>query len=114
MNSVLRGTANVPLKWNQFFQYLTYGLDSRRWKSDTKESRIQYSQDVIFTASSERKLPSKHLKLGVVLKSATSSRKGAEILNRYEHFANYHAVKEIETELKFDATSEIQMKNQME
>ena len=63
------------------------------WKSDAKQCRIQsISQDVIFAASSEHKLPSKHLKLRVALKSLTGSRKFVEMLNRYGHCANFHTV----------------------
>ena len=54
------------------------------------------------------KLPSKHLKLGVALKSLTGSRKVIGILNRYGHCANYHAVEQIKKELTFNGT-EIQM-----
>ena len=43
------------------------------------------------------------VKLGVALKSLTDSRKLIEILNRYEHCANYHAVEDIKTELTFNA-----------
>ena len=100
IDSVLHGTTNVLPKLSQFFQYLICHPDSRRWKSDAKQRRIQsISQDIIFAASSGFKLPSKHLKLGVVLKSLTGSRKVVEILNRYGHCANYHGVEEIETEL---------------
>ena len=84
IDSVLHGTTNVPLKLNQFFHYLNCGPDLRRWKSNDKQHHIQsVSQDIIFAASSERKLPSKHLKLAVVLNSLTGSRKVVEILNRY-------------------------------
>ena len=54
------------------------------------------------------KLPSKHLKLGVALKSLAGSRKVIEILNRYGYCANYHAVEQIKKELTFNVT-EIQM-----
>ena len=112
IDSVLYGTTNVPPKLSQFFQYLICGSDSRRWKSDAKQRHIQsISQDVIFAASSGCKLPSKHLKLGVALKSLTGSRKVVEILNRYGHGANYHAVEEIETELM---QQKLKWKHQME
>ena len=56
---MLHGTTNVPPKLNQFFQYLICGPDLRRWKSDTKQCRIQsISQDVIFATSCGPKLPS--------------------------------------------------------
>ena len=77
----------------------------RGWKSDIKQCCIQsISQDVIFATSSGPKLPSKHLKLGVALKSLTGSRKVVELLNHYGHCTNYHAVEENETELTFSAT----------
>ena len=65
--------------------------------------------DVVFAAFSGCKLPNKHLKLGVALKSLTGSRKVVEILNRYGHCAKYHAVEE--TELTLNAT-ETQMETQ--
>ena len=105
IDSVLHGATNVSPKLNQFFQYWICGPDSRRWKSGTKQCRIQsINQDVIFAASSGRKLPSKHLKLGVALKSLTDSRKFVEIFSRYGHCANYYTVEEIEAELTFNAT----------
>ena len=104
-DSVLHGATNVSTKLNQFCQYWICGPDSRRWKSGTKQCRIQsVSQDVTFAASSGRKLPSKHLKLGVALKSLTDSRKFVEIFSRYGHCANYYTVEEIEAELTFNAT----------
>ena len=104
IDSVLHGTTNVPPKLNQIFQYLICGPDLRRWKSDAKQRLIRsVSRDVIFSALSGRKFPSKHLILGVPLKSLTRSRKVVEILNCYGHCANYHAVEEIETELTFNA-----------
>ena len=39
--SVLHGSTNVPRKLNQFFQYLICGSNSRGWKSDAKQRRIQ-------------------------------------------------------------------------
>ena len=69
-DSVLHRTANVAPKLSQFFQYLICGPDLRRWKSDTKQRCIQsISQDVTLAVSSGCKLPSKHLKLRVALKS---------------------------------------------
>ena len=110
IDSVLHGTTNVPPKLTQFFQYLICGPDSRRSKSDTKQCRIQLiSQNVIIAASPGHKLLSEHLNLGVALKSLTGSRKVVEILNRYEDWANYHAVEEIEADITFNAT-----KTQME
>ena len=98
INSILHGTTNVPPKSSQFFRHLIRGPNSRRWKSDAKQHLIQsISQNVIFAALSGCKLPIKHLKPDVALKSLTGSRKVVKILNRYGNCANYHAIEEIET-----------------
>ena len=105
IDSVLHGTINVPPKLNQFFQHLICGPDLRKAKTKAKQLGIHsISQDVTFAAASVRKLPSKHLKLGVALISLTGSGKTVEILNRYGLCANYLVVKEIETELTLNAT----------
>ena len=105
IDSVLHAATNVPPKLSQIFQYFICSPDSRWWKSDAKQHHIQsISQDVIFAASSGHKLPSKHLKLEVALKSLTGSRKVVEILNHNGHCANCNVVEEIKTELTFNAT----------
>ena len=103
VDSVCQGTTEIPDKLKTFFQYLIGGPVSRRWSSDQKQQRIKsICQDVIFSASSGRKVPSKHLMFGVAIKSLTGSKKCVDMLNRYGHCVNYHAVEEIETELTFE------------
>ena len=41
IDSVLHGATNVSPKLNQFFQCWICGPDSRRWRSGTKQCRIQ-------------------------------------------------------------------------
>ena len=53
--------------------------------------------------------PSKQLKLGLVMKKLTSSRKVVEILNRYGHPAIYHTIEEIENELTLNFTTQMQL-----
>ena len=60
-----------------------------------------------FATLSGRKIPGKHLKLGIAVKSLTGSRKVIEMLNRYGHCSNYHMIEEIETEMTY-ASSESQ------
>ena len=43
--------------------------------------------------------PSKHICLGLGIKSMTGSRKVVEMLNHFGHCINYHKVEEIETNL---------------
>ena len=52
-----------------FFQNLIAGPDSRRWHSKRKVTRIQsLCEDVMFTATSGRKKPKKHFRLGISMK----------------------------------------------
>lgn len=64
----------------------------------------QWSQD--FCHKIRSKKPSKHLQLGMAINSFTVSRKVVDILNRLGHSACYITIKELETELKFEATKE--------
>ena len=61
------------------------------------------SQDVVFSTTSGIKKPSKHLQLGLAIKSLTGSWKVVEILNRMGHCVSYSTVEEIKTELIFEA-----------
>ena len=49
----------------------------------------------------------KHLKLGMIIKSLTGSRKVIEILNRLGHCLSYNLVEEIETQLTYAANEKV-------
>ena len=59
----------------------------------------------MFAVTCGRKKPAKHLKLGLVMKSMTGSKKVVEMLNRYGHCVSYTTTEEIETELTFSVTT---------
>ena len=91
----------------QFFKYLIIGADSRTSDSSIKLRRIRsISEDVVYSMTSGRKKPSKHLKLGLVIKSLTGSKKVIEILNHYGHCASCTNIEELQTELTFSSYSE--------
>lgn len=90
-----------------FFTHLIGGSDDRTCSSNSKQRRIQsISEDVIFATTSGRKKPSKHLKVGLAIKSITGSKKFIEVMNRLGHSASYSTIQELETELTFHATKE--------
>ena len=67
-----------------------------------KERRIlSLAADAIFCVTNGKSMPSKHVQLGLVIKSGTGSRKTLEILNRMGHCASYHAIEGLETELTY-------------
>lgn len=101
------GEVKVPNIVSTFFKYLISGPDSRSWHQKSKQRRVSaISQDAIFSATSGRKKPKKHLMVGMALKSMTGSRKVIEMMNKLGHCASYNTLEEIETELTFEATSE--------
>ena len=107
IDDIKRGEVAIPDIILQFFHHLIVGPDLRRRHSQAKTRRIHsISQDVIFAATSGRKVPGKHLQIGMAVKSLTGSRKVIDMLNRLGHSVSYTTVEEIETELTFEANKE--------
>ncbi|GFY61459.1 hypothetical protein TNIN_340721 [Trichonephila inaurata madagascariensis] len=53
--------------------------------------------------------PSKHITLGMTVKSLTSSRKMINIINRLGHCCNYNTLEELETEAMISSVSRSQI-----
>ena len=81
----MSGETEIPEEVLQFFKYLIIGADNRTSGSSSKLRRIRsISEDVVYSMTSGRKKPSKHLKLGLVIKSLTGSKKVIEMLNHLD------------------------------
>lgn len=107
LKDIEQGEVDIPPMLLTFFEYLIGGPDIQRRNAPMKQIRIKsICQDSIFSATSGRKKPKKHLMLGVAIKSMTGSRKVIEVLNRLGHIASYHVLEEVETEITFEATKE--------
>ena len=105
VDDIVIGTGNTPAILETFLHYLIGRPKSRSSNSEVKKRRIKsIGKDVVFATSSGRKIPGKHLKLGIAVKSLTGSRKLIEMLNRYGHCANYHMIEEVETEMTYEAS----------
>ena len=108
VEDIFKGAAEVPDLVQNFFKYLIGGTDSCKWDLESRKRRIKsIGQDVVFSTTSGIKKPSKHLQLGLAIKSLTGSRKVVEILNRMGHCVNYSTVEELETELTFEANKTV-------
>ena len=84
------GDIDIPKEILQFFSYLVVGPDQRSHSSASNSRRVEsLSADTIFAVTCGRKKPAKHLKLGIVMKSMTGSKKVVEMLNRYAHCVSY-------------------------
>lgn len=81
---------------------LVQGPDIRRKNSADDLVKIKsVCSDLIYIVSKGRVKPSKHLTLGMSMKSMTSSRKVLSILNRYGHTIGYNLAEGIETEMTY-------------
>ena len=93
---VVKGEVQIPEVLPTFITYLVAGPAMRNVESTVKACRIKsICSDIIFAATSGRKKPSKHLQLGITMKSLTGSKKVVQILNRLGHTASYDTVEEM-------------------
>ena len=100
---ISKGDVEVPDLVQNFFKFLIGGPDSRKWDLESRKRRVKsISEDVVFSTTSGIKT-SKHLQLGLAIKSLTGSRDVVEILSRMGHCVSYSTVEELETELIFEA-----------
>nr|XP_046473658.1 uncharacterized protein LOC124214934 isoform X2 [Neodiprion pinetum] len=99
---LISGEVSIPEELSDFYSTLLGGCNQKR-KTGQKCSRLvrSYCQDVIFGVHDGRVKTSKHIMLGMTLKSLTSSRKIIDIINRYGHCISYQGVEELETETTF-------------
>ncbi|XP_041981090.1 uncharacterized protein LOC121736526 [Aricia agestis] len=63
-------------------------------------------QDIIYAATNGNIKTSKHVTLGMALKSLSSSRKIVDLVNKYGHCCSYNVIEELETELTFTSTQQ--------
>ena len=82
-----------------FFQLLFTGYAGGQCSDQIDRQIHSVCDDIMFATSHGRIKPSKHVCLDLGPKSLTGSRRVIEILNRFGHCVNYHAVESIETDL---------------
>ena len=83
VQDILKGEVDTLENVKDFFTYLIAGPDARSQLAPSKIRRVEsLCQDAIYTATNGIKKPSKHLQLGLAVKSMTGSKKVIKILNR--------------------------------
>lgn len=93
------GEVSVPEDLSNFYFTLVAGIKSKRKRNDKCIRQVQsLSQDAVYAIFNGKYKTSKHIKLGMALKSLTSSRKIIDIIHRYGHCISYPGVEELETE----------------
>lgn len=106
----IQGECSIPKELNDFYSILLSGNNSRRRRnSHCQRLANSFSQDVIYAVSNGQIKTSKHLCLGMTLKSITNSKKVINIINKYGHCAGYTTIEELETEATFTSSNEAQV-----
>ena len=83
-DNIINGEVQIPEQLTQSSTHLVVGLDSRSHESASKIRRVEsLAADTVFSMTNGRKKLSKHLKLGLAVKSMTESNKLIGMLNRY-------------------------------
>ncbi|GFW88135.1 hypothetical protein TNCV_218071 [Trichonephila clavipes] len=110
MEALINVEYTIPEKLDRFFKALIGGKDIRR-RDGVNCHRLSNSlaSDAIYCVSNGTVKPSKHITLGMAMKSLTSSRKMINILNRLGHCCNYNALEELETEATISSVNRSQI-----
>ncbi|GFX22544.1 hypothetical protein TNCV_2784801 [Trichonephila clavipes] len=110
MEDLINGEYTIPEKLDRFFKALIGGKDIRR-RDGVNCHRLSNSlaSGVIYCVSNGTVKPSKHITLGMTVKSLTSSRKMNNILNRLGHCCNYNTLEELETEATISSLNRSQI-----
>ena len=104
-----RGECTIPDSILIFYETLLSGGSSRRRHSKKcKRLTSSFAENVIFGVTKGQVKRAKHLQLGIVLKSLTSSRKILDIINRFGQSCSYNVIKELETEAAIFSTAATQ------
>lgn len=103
---------NVPELLTCFLESLIWGDMSHisKKKRESRKNKNELSifsigQDLIYAASGHKIKTSKHITLGLTVKSLCNSKKVVNILSKYGHCCSYTTLEELETELTFSTVN---------
>lgn len=103
---LIQGECSVPSNLSDFVASVIGSYFRKRQQSDGFKRHVNsVCQDLIYMAHNGNLKTSKHICLGITLKSLTSSRKVIDIINRYGHCISYNAIEELETQATYTSTS---------
>ena len=97
LDDILKGQyKNIPCELLDFYRIMYTGHKDEA--TDRIERYVETSaEDDIYKATGGKVKPSKHILLGMGLKSITDSRKVQEVINHFGHSIGYHTAEEYET-----------------
>ncbi|CAH0562871.1 unnamed protein product [Brassicogethes aeneus] len=103
---------NVPELLTCFLESLIWGYMSHisKKKRESRKNKnelyiFSIGKDLIYAASGHKIKTSKHITLGLTVKSLCNSKKVVNILSKYGHCCSYTTLEELETELTFSTVN---------
>ncbi|GFX71030.1 hypothetical protein TNCV_506001 [Trichonephila clavipes] len=110
MEDLINGECTIPEKLHRVFKALIGGKDIRH-RDGVNCLRLSnlLASNAIYCVSNGTVKPSKHITLGMTVKSFTSSRKMINILNLPGHCCNYNTLEELETEAMISSVNRSQI-----
>lgn len=101
---LINGECDIPEKLTNFYSQIISTKYPTKQSKNVSRIAASLSQDLIYAVSNGNIKTSKHINLGMAIKSLTNSRKIINILNKYGHCCSYTVLEELETEATFAAT----------
>ena len=99
---LIKGGWEIPADVSQFLRKVICNNDPRTVNSCNCTCKVNsIVQDLIYAVSHGKIKTSKHLTLGMTLKSITTSRKVIDIINKYGHCFSYNTIEEYKTYCKW-------------
>lgn len=99
---LIKGECEIPYALLRFYSLLLTGGDVDKIKNPKMLVLAKsYASDVIYTIHRGRVKTSKHITLGITVKSLSSSEKLLRLLHSYGHCISYSKVLELETEATY-------------
>lgn len=105
LKDIYEGDCELPSLLLYVLTLLIGGREQRYSHSEKKMRLIEsIASDIVYAATHGEVRPAKHLQLGIVLKSLSSSRQILDIINHLGHCVSYTVAEELETELTYSAS----------
>ncbi|GBP23658.1 hypothetical protein EVAR_80275_1 [Eumeta japonica] len=103
-DSLIKGECDVPQQLIKFYSQLISTKYPVKLSNNVARTAKSFSEDLIYAVTNGNIKTSKHINLGLAMKSLTNSKKIVNILNKYGHCCSYTVLEEFETEATFAAT----------
>lgn len=101
---LINGECDIPQELISFYSKIISSKYPAKISKNVARTAKSFSEDLIYAATNGNIKTSKHITLGMAIKSLTNSKKIVNILHKYGHCCSYSTLEGLETEATFSAT----------